>query len=431
MSDHERSGSESGAAECRRETITTVTALADAVLPLIRTRADLHRWSAANEHGSRMHEGIDVLEAALPTAAPADVYTVTHKALASAISVIARADDSSGIIGDACRRLLRLHPVVAAAAAVPAAALVDWMITFQFDGDVDYFELDPVAYAPALGERGMARYRRRLAEIEDGLGPRPSEEHRWIGGHSHDWFTLDWNARRLAVLDRDVEAIIATHARDRRVAAWLHDTAKAFAEIGEIDLAIDWAWQATDFDRGYQSQQAAEYWCDLLDQHRPGEALAARQFVFERWPSSSTAAALYRAAGPAWPDICEDVIAALSSRPREVVLFALTTLKDAPFAWNLAHTLDLDDGTVWAELAKVYEKVDPPAVVPILQRLVLGDLVEAKAQLYRTAARRLATMRRLAAGTEQAADVDALIAELRETHRRRPRLQQEFDRAGL
>lgn len=409
----------------------SVTALTDAVLPLIRTRADLYRWSAANEHGGRMHEGIDVLESALPTADPADAYAVTRKALASAITVIARADDSSGIIGDACRRLLDLHPRVAAAANVPAAKLVDWMITFQFDGEVDYFELDPVAYAPALGDAGMNGYRRRLAAIEAGLGPRPGEQERWTGGHGHDWFTLDWNAKRLAIFDRDVEAIISTHARDRRVAAWLHDTAKAFIEIGEIDLAIDWAWQATDFDQGHQSQRAADYWCDLLEQHRPDEALAARQLVFERWPSSSTAAALYRAAGSAWPDLREDVIAILSTRPREAVLFILLTLQEAPLAWNLAHAMDLDDDIVWAELVKVYEKIDPPAVVPILQRLTLHDLVEAKAQNYRSAARRLAKMRRLAAGTEQAADVDAFIAELRETHRRRPRLQQEFDRARL
>jgi hypothetical protein len=49
-----------------------VTALADAVLPLIRTLADLHRWSASDEHGGRMHEGVDALESALPTADPAD-----------------------------------------------------------------------------------------------------------------------------------------------------------------------------------------------------------------------------------------------------------------------------------------------------------------------------------------------------------------------
>ena len=59
-----------------------------------------------------MHEAVDVLEAAIPGTGAAEVYTVTHRALTSAITVIARADDSSGIIGDACRRL------------------VDWMMRF-------------------------------------------------------------------------------------------------------------------------------------------------------------------------------------------------------------------------------------------------------------------------------------------------------------
>ena len=62
------------------------------------------------------------------------------------------------------------------AAHAPAPALVTWMITFQFDGDVDYFELDPVAYAPALGELGMARYRRELAAVEAELQPGESLE---------------------------------------------------------------------------------------------------------------------------------------------------------------------------------------------------------------------------------------------------------------
>ena len=97
----------------------TTGELADAVLPLIRTRSDLHRWSASNEHGSQMHEAVDILEAATPTTEPSEVYAVTHKALTSAIKVIARADDSSGIIGDACRRLLDLHPKTATAAQVP------------------------------------------------------------------------------------------------------------------------------------------------------------------------------------------------------------------------------------------------------------------------------------------------------------------------
>lgn len=45
-----------------------VTTLTQAVLPLIRTRADQHRWSAANAHGGQMHEAVNILEAAIPPA---------------------------------------------------------------------------------------------------------------------------------------------------------------------------------------------------------------------------------------------------------------------------------------------------------------------------------------------------------------------------
>jgi hypothetical protein len=426
--------------------MVAVSDLADAVLPRIRTRAALSRWSASNAHGAQMHEAVDILEAATATGDPADVYAVTHQALASAIKVIARADDSSGIIGDACRRLLDLHPGAAGRAGAPAPELVAWMIKFQFAGEVDYFELDPVAYAPALGEAGLALYRARLDEIAAELGPEPTEaeerdvwERRWSNPESWDRLTgrrisgsaLEWNLRRLAVLDRDVEAIIRTHARDRKVAAWLQQTAEAFEEIGEIDLAIDWAKQATDFGPDHQSRQAAEYWCRLLAAHRPTELLDARHEVFRRWPSSSTAAALHHTAGARWPGYAEEATARLAASPRDAVLFVLMTLKDVRSAWDLAHSLGLEDNRVWSDLVKSYEKVEPLAVLPVLNRLAEGDLGTANAQNYRFAARRLAKMRKLAAGTEQSAAVDDLIADLRETHRRRPRLQQEFDRAGL
>lgn len=377
-----------------------------------------------------MHEAVDILEAAIPTTDPVEIYAVTYKALASSLKVIARADDSSGIIGGACRRLLEVHPQAAAAARTPDGKLIDWMVKFQFDEEVDYFELDPVAYPPALGEVGMAAYRKRLAEVEAKLGPRPSEDERWTSGHSHEWFTLDWNAQRLAVLDHDIDAIIRTHAKDRKVAAWLEDTAEAFEEIGEIDLAVDWAKQATDFDRGHQSRKAADYWCGLLEEHRPSEALSARLLVFRKWPSSTSAARLHKSAGESWPDFRDEVMTTLAAIPRDVVLLALLTLREPEFAWNLAHSLALDSDHTWIEVVKAYEKVDPIAVLPIHQRLVENELVEAGAQQYRIAARRLAKMRKLSTGTDSSAAVHDFIADLREIHRRRPRLQQEFDSAG-
>jgi hypothetical protein len=398
---------------------------------MIRTRAGVWRWSTANAHGRQMREAVEILQHAAETEDPALVFAVTQKAIASALKVIMRADDSSGIIGDACRDLLDLHAEIAARAKPPAARLVDWMIDFQFGNECDYFHLDPVAYSPALGDLGMASYRAKLAAVAARLGPRPPEEQRWTAPHSHSWYTLDWNAKRLAVLDRDVEAIVRTHARDQKVAAWLQDTAEALVEIDEFDLAIQWSRKALDVGPWHQSLKAGDYWCTLLGQHRPNEVMAARLELFRRWPSSGTAAHLYREAGDEWPRYRDEVMQRLTASPRDAVLFAMLSLKDAPLAWELANSLALDDDRTWSDLVKVYEKIDPVAVLPVLNRLVLSELVETGAQHYQIAARRLKKMRKLAAGSAHEAEVDWFIAELRDTNRRRPRLQQEFDRAGL
>jgi hypothetical protein len=305
------------------------------------------------------------------------------------------------------------------------------MMRFQFEGEVDYFELDPVAYAPALGGPGMMAYRARLEEVRSRLAPQPPESEPWSVPDRHERFVLEWNDKRLAVLDHDIEAIIRTHAKDRKVAAWFEDTAEAFEEISEIDLAIDWARQGMDFDSGHQSLKAGDYWCGLLRQHRPGEFIDARLLVFRRWPSSSSAARLYEAAGAAWTTHRGEVLTTLESNPADAVLFIVLTLKDAPLAWELAQSLPLDDDRAWNELIKAYQKIDPIAVLPIHARFVEGDLVKADARRYRGAARRLATMRTLAAGSDKAGEVDDLIARLRATHNHRPRLQQEFNRAGL
>jgi hypothetical protein len=414
--------------------------LGDVVLGLIRTRADLHRWGDANAHGQRMHEAVVLLRDAAQSADPAALLPVMEKAVASAVRVILRADDSSGIIGDAIRGLLELHAKAAAKARPPASKLVAWMIKFQFDGSQDFFTIDVADYAEALEPNGLTLYRTKLGEIAEGLGPAPAEQGRladpevWqqVANDRHTRFLLEYNACRLAVVDRDVNAIISTHARDRKVAAWLHDTAQALAEIGEVDLAIDWARQATDFDGGHQSLAAARYWCDLLARHRPDAEIAARLEVFRRWPSSSTAQTLRRAAGPAWQDYRDEVLDTLARSPRDAVIFALHHLDDVELAWTLAHNLVLTDAHTWNELADAYEKVDPLGVLPVLRDLVLADLRETGARAYKHAARRLRRMRRLAAGTEdRAAEVDDLIKTLRTEHRRRPRLQREFDQAGL
>ena len=63
-------------------------------------------WSAVratvstdNAHGAQMHRGVGILEQAKETEDPVEVYAVMNRATASALKVIMRPDDSSGMIG--------------------------------------------------------------------------------------------------------------------------------------------------------------------------------------------------------------------------------------------------------------------------------------------------------------------------------------------
>jgi uncharacterized Zn finger protein len=159
--------------------------------------------------------------------------------------------------------------------------------------------------------------------------------------------------------------------------------------------------------------------------------VAARRSVFDRWPSATTAARFHKAAGALWPQHSNEVLSALSSQPDQAVLFCLLSLQDPRLAWETAHSLELEDNHVWVEVVKAYQKLDPIGSLVIHRRLVADELAWSDAQHYRKAARRLATMRKLAAGTDFLKEVDAFISELRSTHKRRPRLQLEFDRAHL
>ncbi|WP_344885805.1 DUF6880 family protein [Zhihengliuella alba] len=410
-----------------------MASLADVVLPLIRTRAHLSYY-AAMDHGFQMNDAAAALHAAHEdrTHDPVEVYNVTQRAIASALRVVLRADDSSGVIGDACRMLLELHPRAAAAAGIAPDKLVDWMIKFQFHQEIDFFTIDPVAYGPALGSEGMDRYRARLKEMADECGIDSSEtSFDFRHGYSHERFLLQWNAQRLAVYDRDVEAIVRTHLRDGRAAAWFTETAAALEEIEAYDDAIIWARRGAEFDRDFQAHRAAEHWCQLLAEHRPDELLDARQWMFDRWPNSEQAAALHQVAGARWPEFAEQVMQRLASTPKEAVLFVYRGVGDIERAWNLAHELNLNDLRVWDMLVEDYQQVGPLAVLPVLREIVSDLLVAADARNYQEAARRLARMRRLARDTEQSTAVDDFILELREEHRRRPRLQREFDDAKL
>jgi hypothetical protein len=47
--------------------------------------------------------------------------------------------------------------------------------------------------------------------------------------------------------------------------------------------------------------------------------------------------------GDDWPQYRDEVMQRLAASPRDVVVFAQFHLRDVPYAWELAHSVALDD----------------------------------------------------------------------------------------
>lgn len=179
---------------------------------------------------------------------------------------------------------------------------------------------------------------------------------------------------------------------------------------------------------GFKADDCARLWCELLAEHRPAELVAARREVFDRRPTSQTAAAYRDALGPDWSLLRAGVLSRLAATDR--VAFLLYSEKSAAEAWDAAADLAVPV-QLRADLVAAYQRIDPAAVLPSLRELVEVTLEVADAASYRDAARLLRTLVDLSDGLGRDAEARTYVSELRQEHRRRPRLQQEFDRQRL
>src|SRR3954451_11511747 len=130
------------------------------------------------------------LEKAVEAAPSRALVELLQRAVGHVVKVMMHADDSDGLIGDLARELLALHARACDTGAADPVDLAAWMVRFGFD-EQDFFEVDPVRYASALGQAGLAAYR-------DAVDVRR-------GGGS---FAARYARERLAVLDRDLDALV-------------------------------------------------------------------------------------------------------------------------------------------------------------------------------------------------------------------------------
>lgn len=189
------------------ERIAVLTAEVDSGL---RTRGHLGYWESS-EWAGEARPVVAALAEAVEAGPSRELVELLPRAVGPVVKVILRADDSDGMIGDLARDLLELHAKACQPGVADPGKLAKWMVRFCFV-DQDFFELDVVRYAPGLGDKGVATYRKEVAARAAGS----------------DRFAGRYAAERLAVLDRDVDALVEMlGAEDTKAGAGQYFTPRA------------------------------------------------------------------------------------------------------------------------------------------------------------------------------------------------------------
>lgn len=400
----------------------------------LRTRRHLDYWgsSAWARDAAPL---VDALAEEVADAPSAELVVLLQRAAGHLVKVIMRADDSDGTIGELCRDVLDLHRQACAAGVADRQSLARWMVRFAFE-DQDFFEIDPVAYSDALGDKGLAIYRREVAKRSD-PGDVPDDRSATLndvyGGFPS--FAAKYAAQRLAIIDRDVDRLVELLGGDLSSPHQFQRVAEAMVELDQHDDALRWARRGIAETSGWQVAKLYDLTADLLTASDDlDEVLALRRHHHERAPSASTYAKLKAAAGAidVWDAEVARARAVLADRDPAGLIDALLADGEPDEAWVAATTGGHEiQASQWLRLAEAREASAPADAMAVYLRLADDVLGRADKRAYRDAIRHLNAARRAAAAADRTADFADHLSGLRERNRRRPSFMAMLDKAGL
>jgi uncharacterized Zn finger protein len=362
---------------------------------------------------------VDEIAMMAQSAPSRDLLKLVELAVGRVVKVIMHADDSSGAIGEVARQLLEAHEQICDAGVADPKALAKWMVRFGFD-DQDFFTVDPVRYAAALGDDGLALLRRAVDD-------RPATSDRD--------FAVRYTQERLAVLDGDIDRIVELLGGDLTGTYQFIRVAEAMVELGRGDDALAWARRGIESTSGWQVAKLYDIAAGVIaDRGDDTSVLDLRREQHQQMPSSTTYALLKTAgvSADAWPAEQTNAREVLAARDVGGLVDALLADGDIDTAWDAASGAKADLGDQrWARLAEAHEATEPAAALGVYLRLIDSTLQTADRRAYQSAAKQLKRAQKAAATAGVSEEFDEHLVALREQHRRRPSLIEILDKAGL
>lgn len=380
-------------------------------------------YRQANEYAADCYDTVELLAHRALHATPS-LIPVIERAITLVTRAILKSDDSSGAQGDLVHMLLESHATAVRSTTPPLTQaeqtrLVTWIVKYRYGGTQDFFDPDIVAYAPGLSAKSIQQYRDAIVGTD--LGPYSS-----------------YPLTRLAVLDRDRDAIIAANGGEPTNAMLAARLVSDLDEAGLHEDAISYARLGISIDgRGWDQKLVTFVVDDAFARGDAEQAVTLRREWFTRFPLFASFAAFRNTAERAgvWPRERGAAESRLAERDGPGYASYLLKEERVDQAWEFAtdKTLVTGNTTLWLNLCEARAQTHPADTLPIYRSIITDTLTVTDKRNYRTAAAIMKTMRKVASasGADATREFDAFLADTIDGNRRRPTCIEAFARAGL
>jgi len=375
---------------------------------------------------------LNEIEAHLDAGAADAMQRPLRKALTRLRSITEQADDSSGVVGSACQRAADLYSRSCREGAPDPRGLARWLVKFRV-GSPGWPDITLDDVVSAFDDKAIELYR----DLVTAADKEADGEDHW------NRFELDQMLLELADHDGDVDRAITLltageHPQFGAIISRLREARRDADAVTWIDRAV-----ASGRVSG-GTQGGNSYWLDpqdvadtYLSLGRDEDALAALRTEFLRHPGASSLHLLVAVAhlldrAGAERDWALEQAERLASVPgRSGGALVEIHLADADVAAARDADRRFGAGAMWRELAEAVASSDPLEAARLHEEDLWPRLRHANTRAYRGIASSLVVIRDLYAAAGAQAAFATLVADLRQTHRRRTSLMVALDREGL
>lgn len=348
-------------------------------------------------------------------------------------SITQHADDSSGVLGDACQRAAELYARACRAGHPEPSKLARWLVKFR-DTSPGWPDLELSDFVTTFDAKAMQVYRAAVARLEP----------KYAGADHIGRSELDRMRLELADHDGDVELAVAILSRGEYVQyGAIVDRLRAAGRGPEASEWIDRALAAGRVS-GRAGGQRNEYWLDpgevaedLLTRGRDDDAIEILRDQVRRATDLRSYRALldfadrlgHREGEQAWAKEHLRVRAGEAFGNGALLVQIALADGDLPGAWSVAE--ELGPGHAWETLANASRTEFPGKAAQLHREKVDQTLRVTDSSRYPGIAASLVEIEELMERAGEKDEFTAYVTKVRETYRRRPSLMAALDRRGL